>query len=1531
MRKIHLNLEITEVFLNGSFVVARSITWEEAERAVKFLRQSGHSYEIGLRHTRLPQNASTEIVQIDLYDITGLSAIRLLRCFRKDLAEILLQGYKADFPEHEFHWVDSTRPKAVQNALFSMFPAKGASDSEDRLFQSLSARLENEFAQKTHKSRDEIMNSWFPYPGFPWMSFDSFEIIFRVAWQRVTDYLKWAPLAPSVVNDENESAVISDAIPRQNVGNKYYAVARGAMKGIFMDVAMYDKATRGFPNALARAFDSREAAEAWLRDPVNINIPNAASKKYYAVARGTITGIFTDVAMYNKATRGFPNAMARAFKNPDEAKAWLSSVRNEKAVQINTKKESREERWKRQNEALLAANRVEKEVSAKSSNAIAHTSDPNQLLAERLERFFGLPMETGTGVSAKFTDIPKYLKPETQGLLSFGQAKGYDYLRAGCSILTAREDYYRVESQKKITAEWMKEANIPSGYKILMNDFVGCCLRMACFVKNSDIPQNQENAAASSSTKLSRISSVPAPLMQKKFFAAILGKNPVVFSNADTYEKLSRQFPDAPMRAFDSRKEADAWLREIADNPSIWEKGNKTKYYAVARGKITGIFTDVEMYDKATRGVSDALARSFRDRNSAEAWLASISEKTVSQNSGMPKTPLTESPHIQSASKDNVKACGITINASAFFRKQNTEEKNVLPVQEMHISNTPVSPDVTEEPLDETSRSSAGSSPTIPPAPQRSLFHGIQFDKHIFRGMPAEAQQRFRKTFAQRLTKLGRIFHGGRDAGNDFKLVAPTGRRVFKRRIGKNRLSMIFKDGILTLLKFSTHDRQMADIRNIHGKTIGYVYYDTEEFLRQMDAWPEVKADEHLSFGDYMASPRHFVFDRDQEAIIESGEKSENLSVIGNAGAGKSVVGLKWLNDQLQKPNHDCLYLTMSENLVYTLDFEFKKGRLAEKEASRADIRTTFDFLRDRFKKRYPKIAEKNLLNAAQSFALFRRFWAEEVDWTQFWNYKDKNFALQSEESTLLAAWREIHGILKGAVPIGVDYGKLKKLPEVLPEAEYRERLRQEKKDSVRDVLWIDTLYSTYEKYQEYLRRRQLLDDNDVARMLLQTSPDKSKNYAAAFVDECQDLTQMELLAIFHLLGGVKVKRMSSDRCQMVQPTYFDEGWMRTTANEYDRHLGKAMEASEWKPRYLHYNYRSSKSIIEFQNYAVQYLRYSDILTLKQLETEEILVPPLTPPGVRPIWIVPGEENQRILIDELWKKLDASELQTIFAFPASFSKSDFPLTDADAVTDVVSCKGMEYPSVLLYNVLSETRFNPVMAWKYFYVGATRSNRCLLIYEKDAVPGTRVYDFLSDAAKAGLIDRCDHLLMQAKEGNLTWLGYIYQCVSENADENRLETAENALNFGQYELALNIFTQEGKDKNMIAYCRGKVLENRGDFHQAIESYASLDADWNDRGRTRENSVDSMMRHPDIDGVEFLGAYLLSQRGAEDLLPMAKAAWASKYGKDAGFYEAFFDALELYPFAAEPLHRWTEGMIANIEQGIEKIRQTAAGWEG
>ena len=329
------------------------------------------------------------------------------------------------------------------------------------------------------------------------------------------------------------------------------------------------------------------------------------------------------------------------------------------------------------------------------------------------------------------------------------------------------------------------------------------------------------------------------------------------------------------------------------------------------------------------------------------------------------------------------------------------------------------------------------------------------------------------------------------------------------------------------------------------------MYYELDAFLQQLANWQE-KNQGRQSFGEYMASPRHFVYDSDQQAIIESGERAENISVIGNAGAGKSVVGLKWLNDQLQKPDCSCLYLTMSENLVYTLDYEFRKGQDGKVIQSEAEISTTFDFLRRYLKAFYPAVPERSLLNSSQSLAVFRQFWEQEVDWRQFWHGKDVSRQYQNNETTLLAAWREIHGIIKGAVPLGLAYESMAEIGDYLPEEQYRELLRREKKDSVGSVLWVNTVYKTYEHYQRYLHRHKLLDDNDIARMLIRARETYSSRgrckplpeYSAVFLDECQDLTQMELLAIFHLLQKSLTKRMASDRCQMVQPTYFNEGWM---------------------------------------------------------------------------------------------------------------------------------------------------------------------------------------------------------------------------------------------------------------------------------------------------------------------------------------------------------------------------------------------------
>ena len=71
------------------------------------------------------------------------------------------------------------------------------------------------------------------------------------------------------------------------------------------------------------------------------------------------------------------------------------------------------------------------------------------------------------------------------------------------------------------------------------------------------------------------------------------------------------------------------------------------------------------------------------------------------------------------------------------------------------------------------------------------------------------------------------------------------------------------------------------------------------------------------------------------------------------------------------------------------------------------------------------------------------------------------------------------------------------------------------------------------------------------------------------------------------------------------------------------------------------------------------------------------------------------------------------------------------------------------------------------------MGATRGNRCIIIYEEAAADGSRIYDFLNMAAELGLIECCDNLLDTAPDGQQTWLGYLYQCVTESIVESNLE--------------------------------------------------------------------------------------------------------------------------------------------------------------
>lgn len=1010
------------------------------------------------------------------------------------------------------------------------------------------------------------------------------------------------------------------------------------------------------------------------------------------------------------------------------------------------------------------------------------------------------------------------------------------------------------------------------------------------------------------------------------------------------------------IRHFNTFAEACQWFKAINAM-----KKEQLVYYAVRKGNNTGVMFSYEEYQEAVEGCTDYESRIFMSYQEAKDWY-DAAHKVIEQGSEMTEIGAQLAKLMGWAGKVTVASDDDKAKGKEKKSKKKVKTKQTVDVKEASakpiVAQNPANKDDTVDDIGEEFKEAVvnedygkdneiSSKNSISKVNQEdggqnlqniTGFRGIQFDKHLFNGMGSEEQKRFRHSFKDRLDRLERVMKGEvRAAGNSLKLIRKAnGKAVLKRRVGKKRMSMYLQNGILTLMRLSDHDKQMDDIHRYKGKLAGYVYYELPEFIKQIDGYNQLLSSEEnaanmCSFSEYISNPAHYVYDEDQQSVIEKGEQGENISIIGNAGAGKSIVGLEWLSTELCKENNDCIYLTMSPNLVYTLGYEFDKRKLSSDEKALSDIRiiTTFDFIREHVHRLYPDIPEKAYMDSAQSLKAFTRFWQENVRWETFWEHEaSSNY---DDASTMLAVWRDLHGIIKGALPCNmeeIDYHKLNFMDEAVSEDVYLQLLRKEKKSDAktRDVKWVTQLYQIYRRYKDYLKRQELIDDNDMAHMLLKAAWKGADltNYGAAFIDECQDLTQVQLLALFMLLGKAKVKRLASDRCQMVQPTYFNEGTMRTMVNGYDASIGKNIELAGCRPQYLHYNYRSTKRVIEFQNYLVQSFTYNNILTLHTEEMMEICSPVMAPEGIRPVWITNNGHNKEQLINDLWKKMDRSDLQLIVSNAEGSSADVLKKDNSERIThtDVLSCKGMEYPSVLLYNVMSDMRFDQALGWKYFYVGATRSNNCLLIFEEDVENNPVLKEMLEDAAELELIDRCDDLYgIHAETGEL-WINYIRHALGENTSENRLATAESALNYGQYELALDIFQKLGVEQELITYCQGKVNEMYGEYGEAVRIFGTLPDMWSNKGRNRQNSVDQLMTAPDVDEVSYIGAYILSCRGRENLLVEAKAAYESKFGDSKGFYEAFGEAYLKYDFCSGELLSWRDRIAEQLDNSTANL---------
>ena len=421
----------------------------------------------------------------------------------------------------------------------------------------------------------------------------------------------------------------------------------------------------------------------------------------------------------------------------------------------------------------------------------------------------------------------------------------------------------------------------------------------------------------------------------------------------------------------------------------------------------------------------------------------------------------------------------------------------------------------------------------------------------------------------------------------------------------------------------------------------------------------------------------------------------------------------------------------------------------------------------------------------------------------------------------MLPAWRIVHGVIKGCIDTkrDIDFsqepihiGENLSVQECL--SRKPERHKQQPNKKVLHFLFSVILPA----YETALHKENLGDDNDLARFILQYTLPIAKQWQAAFIDECQDLTEIQLLALNYCLKHCRRKLFSSDRCQIIQPTTFQPGRMIRDANSlYKKETKGKLEL------YLNCNYRSSTEIVDFQNYLVNKMP----MALREDEQAEIIPMLKEKQAQKPIWITNTPANYQGILQVL-EKLDDISIKVLIADKTVASQEQFP--DNLFVEDMFACKGLEYPNVFLWNVLTDmheenAKSENIWPWRYFYVGATRSRKRLVIFEESQ--SEKITQFLEKAAEDGVVEKCADLNEKKSGRNKAWKSWLIDWLSDIQDEDKLQVAENYEETEHFQQAARIyqsFIQQGYAEEYYR-CLGRWRLQQHDYDAVLDNLWQL----------------------------------------------------------------------------------------------------------
>ena len=700
--------------------------------------------------------------------------------------------------------------------------------------------------------------------------------------------------------------------------------------------------------------------------------------------------------------------------------------------------------------------------------------------------------------------------------------------------------------------------------------------------------------------------------------------------------------------------------------------------------------------------------------------------------------------------------------------------------------------------------------------------------------------------------------------GNDniFKFRVDISNRVlftFASKIPNIRKKYIDENAIV-ILDYCNHDNQITRARNLKLNVKFNQLDKEEEFEELIDVNyktyyfnPEetiTRIVDNNTLAELIKEDDNnaiYYLNKEQEECLKS--NSTPLFLFGSAGSGKTTVGVNKIYSLYKDYDINIGYFTYSKLLMKETSSMFEYLCLKNGK-SLYNSKVSFKYL------------SKYLYNNSNKTKVIK--YNKFEDW--FYDNANRNARVKRLNIDVLDTYKEIRGIIKGLVGlnwmphtifkvnefnedtikflmdnefieisnssftlntnIDLIYNKLvissvenkhiiekelEKIYTLIEDSIVKENMLEKnnylnlpKEYSIYNKEERGVIYDIAIKYQEFLNKNELIDENDVTRIVLSNINNGNiEKYDFILVDEIQDLTEIQIYLMYKLVKNPMNILFSGDFNQTINPTFFN-----TTRIE-SLFMNKSYN-DKFHKKVLSSNYRSSKEIVALCN-EVANLRINKLYKNKRNDYLEKAIRENTN---KPFLLKIDDDNRNKLLN-ITKNRHYVAIVVCDEYEKERLKMEYKIEDS--VYTLSQIKGIEKNYIICYNIISRNKnkwqeiFNGVSyenhsLYRYYfnmlYVAITRARDYICFFEEEDTKF--VFDNIRD-----FIEEVEHF-----DENKLMFNYISNDDDFIKEGKYLESKE------KYQEAIDLYKKSNSNtvQGHIKRCQALTLKEKGKYSEA-----------------------------------------------------------------------------------------------------------------